>query len=85
MRQAQQTCCSQFEASEGTWCLQAKHLTQEAYAMNHPAGRIGKRLMLRVRDLMLTHPQLPLAHPEDSIMQVPPSLPFPRHPCFLQT
>jgi len=50
--------------------MRAKHLTQEAYAMNHPAGRIGKRLMLRVRDLMLTHPQLPLAHPEDSIMQV---------------
>lgn len=33
--------------------LQAKHLTRDQYAMNHPAGRIGKRLMLRVSDVML--------------------------------
>lgn len=34
-------------------CLQAKHLTRDQYAMNHPAGRIGKRLMLHVSDVML--------------------------------
>ena len=38
--------------------------------MNHPAGRIGKRLMLRVCDLMLTHPHLPIARPEEGIMHV---------------
>jgi len=32
---------------------QAKHLTRDQYAMNHPAGRIGKRLMLRVADVMV--------------------------------
>lgn len=28
--------------------MQAKNLTREEYALNHPAGRIGKRLILRV-------------------------------------
>ena len=50
--------------------LQAKHLTQDQFAMNHPAGRIGKRLMLRVSDLMLTGRDLPLARPNDGVMEV---------------
>jgi arabinose-5-phosphate isomerase len=29
--------------------MQAKNLTREQYALNHPAGRIGKRLIFRVR------------------------------------
>lgn len=32
--------------------MQVKGLTPEAFALNHPAGRLGKRLTLRVRDLM---------------------------------
>jgi hypothetical protein len=28
--------------------FQAKKLTMDEYAMNHPAGRIGKRLILKV-------------------------------------
>ena len=32
--------------------VQMKGLTPEAFAFNHPAGRLGKRLTLRVRDLM---------------------------------
>src|SRR6188474_315 len=32
--------------------MQAKNLTAEAFAANHPAGRLGKRLTLRVADLM---------------------------------
>ena len=32
--------------------VQMKGLTPEAFAYNHPAGRLGKRLTLRVRDLM---------------------------------
>ena len=32
--------------------VQANHLTRDEYAMNHPAGRIGKRLMLKVADIM---------------------------------
>ena len=32
--------------------VQMKGLTPEAFAFNHPAGRLGKRLTLRVADLM---------------------------------
>ncbi len=52
---------------------QAKRLTQEDFAMNHPAGRIGKRLILRVRDVMLTGSSLPLIGPDVFIMEVRPS------------
>ncbi|HYY41138.1 MAG TPA: SIS domain-containing protein, partial [Pyrinomonadaceae bacterium] len=31
--------------------MQCKELTPEAFALNHPAGRLGKRLMLRVSDV----------------------------------
>ena len=41
--------------------------------MNHPAGRIGKRLILRVRDVMLTGSSLPLIGPNVFIMEVRPS------------
>merc|ERR1712226_1436012 len=39
--------------------MQARNLTQDEYAMNHPAGRIGKRLILRVSDVMLTGDKVP--------------------------
>lgn len=32
--------------------MQAKGITPRDFALNHPSGRIGKRLTLRVRDLM---------------------------------
>lgn len=32
--------------------MRAKGLTEEDFAVNHPAGRLGKRLTLRVADLM---------------------------------
>ena len=35
--------------------LYVKGLTQNQYAMNHPAGRIGKRLVLKVTDVMKTY------------------------------
>lgn len=38
--------------------MQAKGLTAEDFASNHPAGRLGKRLTLRVRDLMHESPNV---------------------------
>ncbi|XRA96145.1 arabinose 5-phosphate isomerase [Pycnococcus provasolii] len=32
--------------------MKERNLTQEEYAKNHPAGRIGKRLLLKVSDVM---------------------------------
>lgn len=44
--------------------MQAKHLTRDEYAMNHPAGRIGRRLILRVADVMLSNGDVPVVAPE---------------------
>jgi arabinose-5-phosphate isomerase len=38
--------------------MQSKGLTAEQFAENHPAGRLGKRLTLRVRDLMHESPNM---------------------------
>merc|ERR1719265_1705115 len=48
--------------------MQAKSLTMDQYAMNHPAGRIGKRLILRVRDVMKPGKDLPVCAPSDLLM-----------------
>lgn len=43
-------------------CMQIKGLTPEDFALNHPAGRLGKRLTLGVADLMhsgLDNPVIP--------------------------
>ena len=38
--------------------MQAKNLTAEAFAANHPAGRLGKRLTLKVSNLMHESPNV---------------------------
>ncbi|MDQ4120583.1 MAG: KpsF/GutQ family sugar-phosphate isomerase [Acidobacteriota bacterium] len=38
--------------------MQCKNWTAEDFAANHPAGRLGKRLTVRVRDLMQTSPNV---------------------------
>ncbi len=38
--------------------MESKGLTQEDFAANHPAGRLGKRLSLRVADLMHPSPNI---------------------------
>lgn len=40
--------------------MQVKGLTPEDFAINHPAGSLGKRLTLRVQDLMHSGPDNPL-------------------------
>ncbi len=38
--------------------MEAKGLTAEDFAANHPAGRLGKRLTVRVKDLMHSSPNV---------------------------
>src|SRR6266536_2724614 len=40
--------------------MKVKGLTPDDFAVNHPAGRLGKRLMLKVADLMHSGRQCPL-------------------------
>ena len=40
--------------------MESRGLTAEDFAANHPAGRLGKRLTMKVRDLMHESPNVPL-------------------------
>lgn len=48
--------------------MQAKKLTMDEYAMNHPAGRIGKRLILKVGDIMTSGANVPTSSPDATLM-----------------
>ena len=45
------------------YLMELRGLTKNQYALNHPAGRIGKRLVLRVSDVMKPWRDLPLCSP----------------------
>lgn len=47
--------------------MQARKLTEEAYALNHPAGTIGRKLHLCVRDVMRTLADLPCVRKETTV------------------
>ena len=50
--------------------MQVKGLTPEDFALNHPAGRLGKRLTLRVADLMHSGADNPTISPHASWLEV---------------
>ncbi|HEX5707052.1 MAG TPA: KpsF/GutQ family sugar-phosphate isomerase [Pyrinomonadaceae bacterium] len=50
--------------------MQLKGLTPSDFALNHPAGRLGKRLSLRVEDLMHAGECHPTVAPEASWIEV---------------
>ncbi|MBT3394645.1 MAG: KpsF/GutQ family sugar-phosphate isomerase [Waddliaceae bacterium] len=50
--------------------MHAKNFSLDEYARNHPLGRIGKRITMRVRDLMLHGDKIPICSPEDKLFDV---------------
>ncbi|KAJ9176452.1 hypothetical protein P3X46_011761 [Hevea brasiliensis] len=46
----------------------ARNLTKDEYAANHPAGRIGKSLIFKVKDVMKKQDELPVCREGDLIM-----------------
>ncbi|MBA0579138.1 probable arabinose 5-phosphate isomerase [Gossypium raimondii] len=46
----------------------ARNLTKDQYAANHPAGRIGKSLIFKVKDVMKKQDELPVCKEGDLIM-----------------
>ncbi|HEY3414106.1 MAG TPA: KpsF/GutQ family sugar-phosphate isomerase [Armatimonadota bacterium] len=48
--------------------MEARGFTTEQYAMLHPAGALGRRLLLRVRDVMRTGDDLAIVHGETSLL-----------------
>lgn len=49
--------------------LQARGFTEEDFALSHPGGNLGRRLLLRVSDIMHTGDGIPLVNPEYSLKQ----------------
>jgi len=54
--------------------MRLKGLTPDDFALNHPAGRIGKRLSLRVADLMHGGADSPAVGPEATWLEVVTSI-----------
>ncbi|PSS05016.1 Arabinose 5-phosphate isomerase [Actinidia chinensis var. chinensis] len=48
--------------------MAARNLTKDEYAANHPAGRIGKSLIFKVKDVMKKQEELPVCKEGDLIM-----------------
>ncbi|MBA2367454.1 MAG: KpsF/GutQ family sugar-phosphate isomerase [Candidatus Protochlamydia sp.] len=63
--------------------MRYKHFSLDQYALNHPSGRIGKRITLKVKDLMLTGSRIPLCYPEDRLGEVLVELSNKRCGCIL--
>lgn len=50
--------------------MEAKGVTREAFAANHPSGRLGRRLTLRVRDVMHAGGEQPAIGPETLLLEM---------------
>lgn len=48
--------------------MQAKQFTVNDFASNHPAGFLGRKITLKVVDIMLKNEQLPICRPNDRLM-----------------
>lgn len=65
--------------------MRMKNFSLDDYALNHPSGRIGKRITLKVKDLMLTGDQIPTCKPEDKLVDTLVELSNKRCGCVLIT
>jgi arabinose-5-phosphate isomerase len=50
--------------------MEVKGVTRDAFAANHPSGRLGRRLTLRVRDVMHAGGSQPTIHPQATLLEV---------------
>ena len=65
--------------------MKAKNFSLAEYALNHPAGAIGKKITLTVEDLMLKGKGLPICRPNDRLREVLLTLTDKRCGCLLVT
>lgn len=49
--------------------LEARGFTKEQFALSHPGGSLGKRLLLKVRDFMHEGEDIPMVRPEASFAE----------------
>jgi arabinose-5-phosphate isomerase len=65
--------------------MRHKNFSLDEYALNHPSGRIGKRITLKVKDLMLVGQRVPLCYADDRLRDVLVELSNKRCGCILIT
>lgn len=65
--------------------MRHKNFSLNEYALNHPSGRIGKRMTMYVRDIMLTGDRIPLCRPDHTISDILVELTNKRCGCVLVT
>lgn len=63
--------------------MQAKQFTLNDFAANHPAGFLGRKITLKVADLMLKEADLPLGFAEQKIIDILHELSVKRCGCVL--
>lgn len=63
--------------------MHSKQFSKDQFAANHPAGRIGRRIATRVKDLMIKGEGVPLAHPNDKLVDTLVELSNKRCGCVL--
>ncbi len=63
--------------------MQKRNLSLEEFKLNHPGGKIGKLLNIRVKDLMLKDPHIPFCAPNDLLIDVLNELSEKRCGCLL--
>lgn len=63
--------------------MRAKNFLLCDFAENHPAGRLGRRMTLLVKDIMLQGSQVPFCKPEDKLVDVLVELSNKRCGCLL--
>ena len=63
--------------------MQRKQFTAQDFAMNHPAGFLGRKLRLHVSDIMLKDAALPICRVDDCLMDVLHELSAKRCGCLL--
>lgn len=65
--------------------MRDKNFTIDDYAKNHPSGRIGRRITLKVKDLMLTGESIPRCLPQDKLIKILVELSNKKCGCVLVT
>lgn len=63
--------------------MQLRSFTLDDFAQNHPAGRIGRRMICKVKDLMITGESLPLCESKKQVGEVLVELSNKRCGCLL--
>lgn len=63
--------------------MRHQNFSIDQYALNHPAGTIGKRISVKVKDLMLSGSKVPLCRPQDKLVDILVELSNKRCGCIL--